>query len=72
MPGWKSDKNYDKAYMKSRCRSSDYGENVQSFKQIGIKFMRSCAHEVPTVYILRVKNDYVHNVEKSEVKKMTK
>ena len=26
--------------------------------------MRSCAHEVPTVYTLRVKNDQVHNVEK--------
>ena len=26
--------------------------------------MRSCAHKVLTVYILRVKNDYVHNVEK--------
>ena len=30
--------------------------------------MRSCAHEVPTVYILRVKNDLVHNVEKGEKK----
>ena len=27
--------------------------------------MRSCAHEVPTAYILRVKNDQVHNVEKN-------
>ena len=25
--------------------------------------MRSCAHEVAPVYILRVKNDQVHNVE---------
>ena len=29
--------------------------------------MRSFAHDVPTVYILRVKNDY--NVDKSEKKK---
>ena len=26
--------------------------------------MRSSAHEVPTVYILRMNNDYAHNVEK--------
>ena len=26
--------------------------------------MRSCAHEVPTVYILRVKKEDFHNVEK--------
>ena len=26
--------------------------------------MMSCAHEVPTVYTLRVKNDQVHNEEK--------
>ena len=28
--------------------------------------MRSCTHEVPTVYILRVKNVQVHNVEKGK------
>ena len=33
--------------------------------------MRSCAHEVPTVYILRVKNYKVHNVEKSKKKNLT-
>ena len=33
--------------------------------------MRSYAHEVPTVYILRVKNDEVHNVEKSKKNNLT-
>ena len=33
--------------------------------------MRSCVNEGPTVYILRVKNDEVHNVEKSETIDLT-
>ena len=39
--------------------SSDYGKkHVQSSKKISKNCMRSCAAEVPTVYILlRVKND---------------
>ena len=32
--------------------------------------MRSCAHDIPTVYILRVKNDF-HNVEKCEKNNLT-
>ena len=36
-----------------------------SFKTIGTNLSEElCSQEVPTVYILRVKNDYVHNVEK--------
>ena len=34
--------------------------------------MKSCAQEVPTAYILRVKNDSVHNVEKVKKKKKKK
>ena len=68
--------------MKSTCTSSDNGKkHGQSFKKIGIKFMRSCAHKVPTVYLLRVKNEVptvcilrvtkVHNVEKSDKNDLT-
>ena len=56
--------------MKSTCTSSDYGENMCKVpKRLVQNSMRSCAHEVATVYILRVKNDKVHNVEKSKKKK---
>ena len=54
----KSDKKYDNDYMKSTCTSSYYGENMCKVpKRLVKNCMRSCAHEVPTVYILRVKND---------------
>ena len=33
--------------------------------------MRSCAHEVPTLYILRVKNDLVNNMKKGEKNEIT-
>ena len=33
--------------------------------------MRNCAHEVPTFYILRVKNDLVYNVEKVNKNNLT-
>ena len=33
----KSNKNKCKDYIQTICTSSDYGENVQSFKKIGIK-----------------------------------
>ena len=65
----KSDKKYGKDYMKSMCTSSDYGENMCKIpKRLVYNCMRSCAHEVSSVYMLRVKND-IHNVEK--VKKIT-
>ena len=38
---------------------------MQSFKTIGTKLLEELpSQEVPIVYILRVKNDEVHNVEK--------
>ena len=33
--------------------------------------LTNCAHKVPTVYILRVKNDQVHNVEKVKKNNLT-
>ena len=54
----KSDKKCGKDYMKSTCTSSDYGENMcKVAKRLVSNCMRSCAHEVAPVYILRVKND---------------
>ena len=37
---------------------------MQSFKKIGIKLYEELCSRGTTVYILRVKNDYVYNVEK--------
>ena len=38
---------------------------MQSFKTIGTKLYEELrSQEIPSVYIIRVKNDYVHNVEK--------
>ena len=54
----KSDKIYGKDYMKSTCTSSDNGVNrCKVAKRLVENCMRSCAHEVATLYILRVKND---------------
>ena len=54
----KSDKKYGKDYVKSTCTSSDYGENMCKVpKRLYVLYKIVCAHDVPTVYILRVKND---------------
>ena len=54
----KSDKNMARINMKSTCTSSDYGKNMCKVpKRLVQNCIMSCAHEVPTVYILRVKND---------------
>ena len=38
---------------------------MQSFKITGTKLYEELrSQEIPSVYIIRVKNDYVHNVEK--------
>ena len=44
-------------YLKHMHKVSLWRKHVQSFKKIDIKLYESCAHEVPTVYILRVHNE---------------